>query len=82
MGDMMTSTVANLTEDNNRFLNLIKAHMGLKNKSDAINFVVEKYAEEAKEPELRPEFVRRMKRIMKEKTTRYSSVREMMKSFE
>lgn len=78
----MTSAVVNLTEENNRFLNLIKAHMGLRNKSDAINFVVREHAKEAKEPELRPEFVRRMRRILKEKTTRYGSVREMMKSFE
>ena len=77
----MTSTIANLTEDNNRFLNLIKAHMGLKNKSDAINFVVEKYAEEAKEPEFRPEYIRKLKRIMKQKRTSYNSLEEMLASY-
>jgi len=78
----MTSAIVNLTEDNNRLLNIIKAHFDLRNKSDAINFVVEKFAKEGLEPELRPEYVRNLKRIMKEKGKVYSSAEAMFEEFE
>ena len=79
----MTSAIVNLTEGNNRFLNIIKAHFDLRNKSDAINFVVEKFAKEEKiEPELRPEYVRKLKRIMKQKGRVYPSAEAMFREFE
>lgn len=79
----MTSAIVNLTDSNNRLLNIIKAHFDLRNKSDAINFVVEKFAKEEKlEPKLRPEYVRKLKRIMKGKFHSYSSLADMRKAYE
>ena len=79
----MTAAIVNLTEENNRILNVIKAHFDLRNKSDAMNFVVEKFAKEEKlEPELRPEYVRKLKRIMKQKSRVYPSLDAMFKEFE
>ncbi len=78
----MTSAIVNLTEDNNRLLNIIKAHFDLRNKSDAINFVVEKFAKEGLGPELRPEYVRKLKRAMKQKGRAYPSAEAMFKEFE
>jgi len=77
----MTSAIVNLTEENNRFLNIIKAHFGIKNKSDAINFVVENFPKKEIELEVRPEYVRKLKRIMKQKPKSFSSLEEMRKEY-
>ena len=78
----MTSAIVNLTEENNRLLNIIKAHFGIKNKSDAINFVVEKFPKEGIGLQVRPEYVRKLNRIMKQKGKVYNSPKEMFKEFE
>ncbi len=78
----MTSAIVNLTEDNNLALNILKAKFGLRNKSDAMNFVVSEYAKEALEPQLRPEYVQKLKKIMKEKGKAYASLDAMMKEYE
>jgi hypothetical protein len=78
----MTSAVVNLTEDNNRLLNIIKAHFNIGNKSDAINFVVEKFAKAELGLEVRPEYARKLKGIMKQKGKTYASADDMFKEFE
>ncbi|HLC17276.1 MAG TPA: DUF2683 family protein [Thermodesulfovibrionia bacterium] len=66
----MVNALVNLDENTNRVLNIVKAQHGLKDKSEAISFVVEKYIEEQGEPELRPEFIAKMKQIEKQKSIR------------
>ena len=78
----MTSAVVHLTEENTILLNLIKAKFSLSNKSDAMNLVVREYAKEALEPELRPEYVRKLKKIRQEKGKVYASLGEMMREYE
>ncbi|MFA6328386.1 MAG: antitoxin [Candidatus Micrarchaeia archaeon] len=78
----MTSAIVNLTEENNRFLNIIKAHFGIRNKSDAINFVVENFPKEEIELEVRPEYIRKLQKIRKQKGKVYNSAQEMLKEFE
>lgn len=78
----MTSAVVNLTDANNRLLNMIKAQFDIHNKSDAINFVVEKFAEAELQPKLRPEYVRKLKRIAKQKGKTYASAEGMFREFE
>jgi hypothetical protein len=78
----MTSAIVNLTEENNRFLNIIKAHFGIKNKSDAINFVVENFPKEEVGLEVRPEYIRKLQKIRKQKGKVYGSAKEMLKEFE
>lgn len=63
----MVNALVQLNENTNRVLNMIKATYGLKDKSQAIEFVVNKYIEEQEEPELRPEFIKEMQRIEKQK---------------
>lgn len=76
----MTSAIVNLTDENNRVLNIIKAHFDLKSKSDAINFILEKYAKD--EPEVRPEYIKKLQRIMKTRGKTYASADEMFRGFE
>ena len=78
----MTSAVVHLTEENTILLNLIKAKFSLSNKSDAMNFAVHEYAKEALEPELRPEYVKKLNKIRQEKGKVYASLDDMMKEYE
>ena len=66
----MVQALIELNENTNRVLNVVKAKYGLKDKGKAIQFVVEKYIEEENQPELRPEFIEKMKRIEKQKSIR------------
>ena len=66
----MVQALVELNENTNRVLNVVKAKYGLRDKGEAIQLVVEKYIEEENEPELRPEFIEKMKRIEKQKSIR------------
>ncbi len=61
----MVQAVVNLGEHQDRLLSIIKGKFGLKNKSDAMNFVISKYEEELLEPELRPEYVEKIRGLEK-----------------
>jgi hypothetical protein len=47
-------------------LNIVKAKYGLTNKSSAIELMASQYEEEILEPELRPEYVNKVKKIMRQ----------------
>jgi hypothetical protein len=64
----MVKAIININERANRVLNIVKAKHGLRNKSDAINKVVNEYGRSLLEPELRPEFIEKIKERQKEKT--------------
>jgi len=63
----MVQAMINIDENANRVLNIVKAKHGLKDKSEAINLVVEKYEENILEPTLRPEYKEKLIKIMKGK---------------
>ena len=62
----MPVAIVKLDEEANHILNIIKAKYRLRDKSQAINRMAEEYGREILEPELRPEFVQKIKRIEKE----------------
>mgnify|MGYP001260746157 CR=1 FL=1 len=64
----MVKAMIEIDENTNRVLNIVKAKYGLQDKARAIEFVVNKYIEEENEPELRPEFIEKMKEIEKQKS--------------
>ena len=66
----MVQALITLDMNTNRVLNMVKAKFGLKDKSATIKFLVDEYIENQEEPELRPEFIEKMKSIEKEKTIR------------
>lgn len=66
----------NISDRANRVLNVVKAKYGLRTKSEAIQRLVEEYEQALLEPELRPEYVRRLKRIEKEKAYRVKDFAE------
>ncbi len=78
----MAQAVINLGEYEDRILMIVKGKFGFKNKSDAINFVIDKFDEEFIEPELKPEFVEDLKRIKKQKGIKFKSIEELRKHIE
>ena len=65
----------------NQTLNIIKAQNNLKNKVEAITLVVDRYKEEHMEPELRPEFVERIRKTEHLKGIPFRSVDELRKRY-
>ena len=63
----MVQAMININESTNRVLNIVKAKYGLKDKSEAINIVVEEYEENFLEPELRPDYKKKLQNIVKGK---------------
>jgi len=79
----MVQAIINLNEHQDRILNIIKGKYGLKNKSDAVTFVIEKFEEGYLEPELRPEYVEKIKNIEKKgKFSSYKSFAAFIKEIE
>jgi len=62
----MVQSIIDLNERQDRILNIVKAKFGLKNKSQAVAMITKIYEESFLEPELRPEYVEKIKRIKKE----------------
>ena len=79
----MVQAVIHIEERTNRVLNVVKAKYGFKDKSQAINYVVNEFEENFLEPELRPEFVAKIKKIeTKGKFKRYKDLSALRKEIE
>ena len=63
----MVSALVKIDDETNRVLNTVKATYGLKDKGQAIDFVVEKFAELSAEPTLKKPFIKSIKRAQQEK---------------
>ncbi|MBI5390506.1 DUF2683 family protein [Candidatus Woesearchaeota archaeon] len=66
----MVQALVELDEQSNRVLNIVKARHGLRDKGEAIRFVITGYVEQSGEPELKPEFVAKMQKIQRQKSMR------------
>lgn len=66
----MVQALVQIDENTNRVLNVVKAKYDLKDKGEAIELVVSKYIEEENEPELKPEFIKKIKNIQEQKSIR------------
>jgi len=75
----MVQAMIDIPEEVNHILNIVKAKYNLKDKSEAIARVVAEYGIEILEPELRPEFVREMRRIEKQKGIPFKNIEELRK---
>ncbi|MBI1970694.1 DUF2683 family protein [Candidatus Woesearchaeota archaeon] len=64
----MVQALVELDESTNRVLNIVKAKYNLRDKGEAIKFVISEYIDMAEEPELRPEFIEAIERIKKQKS--------------
>jgi len=64
----MVNALIKIDENTNRVLNIVKAKFDLRDKGEAIELVVKKFIEFEDEPDLKPEFVKKIKEIEKQKT--------------
>ena len=74
----MVQAMIHISENANQVLNIVKARFNLKDKSEAIEKVVLDYGGDILEPELRPEFVNKIKERQQETTVK---VKDFKKHF-
>lgn len=78
----MVQAMIEISKEANQILNIVKARYNLKTKSEAIAKIVIECGENILEPELRPEYLEKLKRIRKEGYTKYNSIEELRKKIE
>ncbi|MBR9699800.1 DUF2683 family protein [Candidatus Woesearchaeota archaeon] len=78
----MVQAIINVGDHEDRVLTIVKGKFGLKNKSDAVNFVISKFEEELLEPQLRPEYVEKLEKIKKQKGKRFKNMAALRKHIE
>ncbi len=66
----MVQALIEIDENTNRVLNIVKAKYDFRHKGEAVQYVVKQYIEEMNEPELKPEFIKKMKEIQKQKSVK------------
>jgi len=75
----MPQAIVKLGEREDRLLTIVRGKFGLKNKSDAVNFVIDQYGEDLLEPQLRPEYKEELLKIDKGKFKRFTSIDDLRK---
>jgi len=73
----MVQAVINIDDRVNRVLNIVKAKYGLKDKSQAIDLIVSEYEENFLEPQLRPAYIKKLKKLDKEKGIPFRNIAEL-----
>ena len=66
----MVKAIIDIEDHTNRVISIVKAKYGLKDKSEAIDLMTTQYEEEILEPQLRPEYIEKAKRIRKQKAVK------------
>ncbi|MFH1054835.1 MAG: DUF2683 family protein [Candidatus Altiarchaeota archaeon] len=75
----MVQAIINIEDQTNRVINMVKAKYGLRDKSEAINVMAQQYEEKVLEPQLRPEYVKKARLIMKQKPIKVGTVGALRK---
>ncbi len=67
----MVQALIDINENSNRVLNVVKAKYNLKDKGEAVEWIISEYI--SSEPELKPEFVKKINQMKKEKNIKVSN---------
>ncbi|MBN2052622.1 DUF2683 family protein [Candidatus Woesearchaeota archaeon] len=78
----MVQAIINVGDDTNRVLNIVKAQFGLKDKSEAIEVMAQRYEQEILEPALRSEYIEKLNKIEKQKGIKFKSMAELRRIIE
>ena len=78
----MVQAIIDISPRANYILNIIKAKHGLRTKSESIDRMAKDYEELVLEPPLRPEYVRKLKRISKQKPIHVGTIADFRKRYE
>ncbi|MDP6294323.1 MAG: DUF2683 family protein [Candidatus Woesearchaeota archaeon] len=68
-----------IPKDVNQTLHIVKIQNDLRNKAEAISLVVKAYEKDHMEPELRPDFVEKIRKGEKKKGIKFKNVDELRK---
>ena len=74
----MVKATFEIPEKENRILNIVKGKYGFSTKEQACVFIIRKH-EQSLEHELRPEFIKEMKRVDKQKGIPFKNIGELRK---
>lgn len=77
---MVKSTIE-IPERENRVLNIVKAKHGFKTKEQAFIFLINEYEQEL-EPELRPEYIKKLSKIDKEQGIPFKDIDDLRRQIE
>ena len=78
----MVKAIIDIDKEANRVLNILKAEYGLRDKSQAINKMAEEFKRFVKiEPEVRPEYIKKLKRIQKQKHIKIGNMEDFRRRF-
>jgi len=77
----MVQAIINVNDHTNRVLNIVKAKYALKDKSQAIEMMAQQYEENILEPELRPEYIGKAIKIMKQRAIEVGSITNLRKRY-
>ena len=69
----MVQALITLDNNTNRVLNIVKAQFGFKDKAQAIQHIVSEYIDYKNEPELQPDFIKKMQKIKKQQSIKVDS---------
>ena len=75
----MVQAIIRIDDDTNRVLNIVKAQFGLKDKSEAIELMAQRYEQEILEPCLRTGYVKKLNKIEKQKGVKFKNIAELKK---
>jgi len=77
----MVQALVTIDGNTNRVLSIVKAQNGLKDKGEAIEYIVSFYIHEKAEPELKPEFIEKIRRTEHKKGIKFRSTAELRKRY-
>ncbi|MBI2547262.1 MAG: DUF2683 family protein [Candidatus Aenigmarchaeota archaeon] len=78
----MVKAIIDIDKETNRVLNVLKAEYGLKDKSEAIDKMAKDYRKFVRiEPEIRPEYIQKLKKIHKQKTIKIGTLEDFQKRY-
>lgn len=73
----MVQSIIDISENEDRVINIVKAKFGLKNKSQAIALIAKTYEESFLEHELKPAYIVKLENIRKEKGIKFKNINEL-----
>ncbi len=78
----MIQAMIKLKEHEDRVLNIVKGKFGLRNKSEAVSLIIDRFEKKFLEPELRPEYVEKLQSLEKEKGIPFKDIKELRRVIE
>lgn len=76
----MVQNIFDIGERENRVINIVKAQHGLKTKSEALAVITGAYEDTFLEPQLRSDYLEKLKKIRKGNYKKFGSVGELRKA--